>query len=326
MNRDNLNKYKGIFMNNDDTKQPEPSLVFRRIFVGHQGIRAGWSIGIFFILVGLLSAAFVLPTQYLLTKNSLPVNEMRPIQTCIGELAVFLGLLGASMIMAFVEHRPLISYGLEGKQRFVKFLYGFLSGAAALSLLVGTLYLCGFLLFEGQSMFGWDAIQFGFGWGAAFFMVGVYEEYLLRGYLQVTLTRGIGFWWSAVFLSAAFGCIHIFNKGESPAGICAAALIGLAFCISLWYLKNLWWAIGFHFSWNWSQSYLWGTANSGNVVEGHLFSVHPQGNVFWSGGATGPEGSFMIIPLLFIIALLMWIIWRRTSEQQTNNGVKRILE
>jgi len=322
----NHHNLKGIFMNNDDTIQPEPSSVFHRVFVGYQGIRAGWSIGIFFIMMGLLTAAFVLPTQYLLEKNSLPVNEMQPIQTGVGELAVFLGLLGASMIMAFVEHRPLVSYGLEGTRRFVKFLYGVLSGAAALSLLVGALYLFGFLVFDGQNMFGWKAIQYAFGWGAAFFLVGLYEEYLLRGYLQATLTRGIGFWWSALFLSVAFGCIHIFNKGESPVGICAAALVGIVFCVSLWYLKNLWWAIGFHASWNWSQSYLWGTANSGNVAEGHLFSVHPQGNVFWSGGATGPEGSFIIIPLLLVIAMLIWIIWRKTSKQQTINDADRILE
>jgi hypothetical protein len=309
-------------MNDDGTTQPEPSSLFHRIFVGQQGIRAGWSIGIFIILMGLLTAAFIFPTQYLLEKNNLPVNEMQPIQTSIGELAVFLGLLGASMMMTFVEHRPLISYGLEGMQRLVKFLYGVLSGVAALSLLIGVLFYFGFLVFEGQHIYGWKAIQYAIGWGAAFFLVGLYEEYLLRGYLQAALARGIGFWWSALFLSAAFGCIHIFNKGESPVGICSAALVGIVFCISLWYLKNLWWAIGFHASWNWSQSYLWGTANSGTVVQGHLFSVHPQGNILWSGGATGPEGSFMIIPLLFVIALLMWIVWRRTAKPQANSGAE----
>jgi hypothetical protein len=89
--------------------------------------------------------------------------------------------------------------------------------------------------------------------------------------------------------------------------------------MSLWYLKNLWWAIGFHASWDWAQSYLWGTADSGMLIHGHLFSVHPEGNILWSGGSTGPEGSLMIIPLLLVIAFLMWIIWRRTDTQHTNN-------
>ena len=269
--------------------------------------------------MGVFTAAFFFPTKYLLEINNLSISERQPIQFCADELAGFLGLLAASMVMALIEHKPLLSYGLEGIKRFVKFLYGLLSGVAALSILIGALYLCGFLLFDGQHIYGWEAIQYAFGWGAAFFLVGLYEEYFLRGYLQATLTRGIGFWWSALFLSAAFGGIHILNRGESPIGICSAALVGLVFCMSLWYLKNLWWAIGFHASWDWAQSYLWGTADSGMLIHGHLFSVHPEGNILWSGGATGPEGSLMIIPLLLVIAFLMWIVWRRTDTQHMNN-------
>jgi uncharacterized protein len=299
---------------------PKTPSLFHRIFVGSLGIRAGWSIGIFFLLLAVCTTAFIVPTQYLLEKTGSSVKDIQPIQTGAGDLAAFLGLLGASMIMAFIEHKPMISYGLDGVQRLVKFLYGTLSGAAALSILMGVLVLCGFLSFDGQSIYGWEAIQYAIGWGAAFFLVGLYEEYLLRGYLQAALTRGIGFWWSAILLSTAFGCIHLFNKGETPVGICSAALVGLVFCVSLWYLKNLWWAIGFHTSWNWSQTYLWGAANSGTVAQGHLFSVHPQGNSLWSGGTTGPEGSLAIIPLLIIIALLMWIVWKKIPKQQPDSA------
>jgi len=65
---------------------------------------------------------------------------------------------------------------------------------------------------------------------------------------------------------------------------------------------------------DWAESYLWGTADSGRVVQGHLFAVHPQGNILFSGGATGPEGSLLIIPLLLIIAALMWLAWGRNKN------------
>jgi len=306
-------------MKDDVTTQSlKPSLLYR-IFVGKQGIRAGWSIGIFFILMGLLTAAFFFPAKYILEKNGLPFTEQQPLQICVIDFACFLGLLGASIIMALIEHKPIISYGLEGTRHFVRFIYGALSGVIALSILVYALKLCGLLIFDGQPIFNWNAVKYAFTWGIGFFLVGLYEEYFLRGYMQATLTRGIGFWWSALFLSIAFGGLHILNKGESPVGIFSAALVGMVFCISLWYLKQLWWAIGFHASWDWAQSYLWGTADSGKVVQGHLFSVHPQGNILLSGGATGPEGSLMVIPLLLFIALLMWIIWKRKTTQQINN-------
>ena len=168
-------------MENDVSTQIESQSLLRRIFTGKQGIRAGWSIGIFFILMALFTAVFILPTQYLLEKNNLHAYDMQPIQSCAGDLAAFLGLLCASMIMALIEHKPLISYGLEGEKRFVKFVYGTLSGVTALSVLVGVLKLCGFLSFDGQSIFGWEAIEYAFGWSAAFFLVGLYEEYLMRG-------------------------------------------------------------------------------------------------------------------------------------------------
>jgi len=285
--------------------------LLHRVFFGKENIRAGWSIGIFLLLIGLITSAFILPSRFILEKIGLPLTDEQPLQVCVGELAAFLGLIGASMVMAFIEHKPVVSYGLEGTRRRVSLVCGALSGFIALSILVYTLKLCGFLIFEGQLIFGWSAIKYAFAWSIAFFLIGLYEEYLFRGYLQATLTRGIGFWWSALLLSVAFGCSHIFNKGESPIGIFSATLLGMVFCIGLWYLKQLWWAIGFHASWNWAQSYLWGTADSGKVVQGHLFSIHPQGNILLSGGTTGPEGSVIVFPLLILIALFMWIVWGR---------------
>jgi len=282
-------------MNDDRADQQPPRSRMHHIFIGSQGIRSGWSIGIFIFFLAVITFIFTFPTLYLLGKMNLPANNTQPIQSCAMELAGFLGLLGASMYMAFLEHKPLFSYGLEGTRRIKGFFYGFLFGFAALSGLVGVLNLCGFLIFDGQSIFGWVAVKYAIGWGAVFLLTGLYEEYLLRGYLQAALSRGIGFWWSALILSIAFGCLHLANKGESPIGIFSASFAGLVFCISLWYLKNLWWAIGFHASWDWAESYFWGTADSGRLVQGHLFSVHPAGNVLWSGGATGPEGSIIVL-------------------------------
>ena len=301
-------------MNDEFIPQEKSQSIYHRIFIGTQGIRAGWSIGIFILLMALFTAITIVPTISLLEKYHLPAGELQPLQTCASELAAFLGLLAATMVMSRIEHKPLIFYGLEGTQRFVRFLYGLFCGVIALSALVGLLNICGLLAFDGRQLFGKSAFIYAIGWGVGFFLVGLYEEYFMRGYMMAALTRAIGFWWSAVVFSILFGCIHITNKGETPVGIISAALIGLIFCISLWYLKSLWWAIGFHASWDWAESYLWGTADSGRIAHGHLFAVHPQGNMLLSGGAAGPEGSLLIIPLLLVVALMMWIIWGRKKN------------
>jgi hypothetical protein len=147
------------------------------------------------------------------------------------------------------------------------------------------------------------------------------EEYLTRGYVQYTLTRGLaglyqlvfktrhskalGFWTSALILSILFGLGHGKNPGESPIGLLSAGLAGLVFCFSLWRTGSLWFAIGLHTSWDWGQSFLYGVADSGLMAQHHLFGTHPVGKPILSGGATGPEGSVFILAILAVFALII---------------------
>jgi len=151
-------------------------------------------------------------------------------------------------------------------------------------------------------------------WGLIFLMVAVFEESTLRGYLQFTLTRGIGFWWGALLLSVLFGFSHGTNPGETPVGLFGAAGIGLIFCLSLWYTGSLWWALGLHAGWDWAQSYFYGVSDSGLVARGHLLGAHPIGPRLWSGGTTGPEGSLLALAEVIVIALLVWAWWGRRLQ------------
>ncbi len=71
--------------------------------------------------------------------------------------------------------------------------------------------------------------------------------------------------------------LHTRNVGESPIGLLSVGGGGLVFCLSLWYTKSLWWAVGFNAGWDWGQSYLYGTPNGGLVMKGHLLAEHPAG-------------------------------------------------
>ena len=86
----------------------------------------------------------------------------------------------------------------------------------------------------------------------------------------------------------------------------------MVFCFSLWRTGSLWWAIGFHTSWDWSQSFLYGVADSGTMVQHHLLATHPVGKPILSGGATGPEGSIFIIAILALISLIILFTLPRT--------------
>ena len=290
----------------------EPKRGLRWVFLGKEGIRAGWSVLLFvFIFMGslrLLSAV----VRFLVHPKHGPSNAgLSPTLEIFGEGLVVLCTFIATAVMAAIEKRPALSYGYQGAARAARFFFGLVWGVVAISALMLALWKAGFVAFDGQMLHGGAVWKYAAMWGLVFLLVGLFEESALRGYLQFTLTRGIGFWWGALLMSIAFGLLHRSNPGESPVGLFSAGGIGLILCISLWYTGSLWWAVGFHAAWDWGESYFYGTADSGMVAQGHLFGEHPTGKLLLSGGSTGPEGSLFVVPLILIAALLMWLWWGR---------------
>ncbi len=285
----------------------------RSFFVGSQGIRSGWSMMIFIMIVVVEVLATRVPVNHLLhyMKHN-PSLEAWSSTVAAGILVLL--VVVATAIMAKIEERPVLSYGFVDKRRLSRFMLGIAGGVAALSALVLALKMSGWLIFDGRALHGNSVWTYGLQWGVAFLLTALFEESLLRGYLQSTLTRGVGFWWAALLLSLAFGATHLPNHGESPIGIFSVVAAGLLFCLSLWLTKSLYWAVGLHAGWDWSQSYLFGVPDSGQVASGHLFATHPSGGLIWSGGPTGPEGSIYVIPTMAIIALAVWIAWSRSER------------
>ncbi len=125
-----------------------------------------------------------------------------------------------------------------------------------------------------------------------------------------------GFWQASWITSTLFGAMHTGNNGENWIGIFSAAFIGFVFCVSVWVTGSAWWAIGCHAAWDWAETYFYGTADSGLVAPGHLLSTSAAGNPLWSGGADGPEGSLLIIPISLLILAWLVVIYRRPRSTQ----------
>lgn len=299
----------------------DPSLL-RKIFFGSDGLRAAWSLLIFVLILGILlqGVAFVGHKTNLLPKGA-PTGELPPSFGIFAEALPFLMTLIATWIMSKIEKRPNSVYGLGSHRAVPNFFAGLAWGVTSLSLLVFTLWRTGLLVFDRELLFGAGALRYGAIWFFGFLMVGFLEEYLTRGYILFTLTRGfagiyswlfktpysraLGFWSAAILLSILFGLGHGKNPGESPIGLLSAGSAGLVFCLSLWRTGSLWWAIGFHASWDWAQSFLYGVADSGLMVQHHLLATHPLGKPLMSGGITGPEGSIFILPVLALVSCIV---------------------
>jgi membrane protease YdiL (CAAX protease family) len=315
--------------NDNATLTPEPvpptqPSVLHQIFIGKDGLRAGWSLLIFIAIFAAIAYCVNVIGHKLYPPTPKAPNtsaEISPRFGFIAEAIPFLITLLVTWIMSKIERRPNSVYGFGGSRRLSNFLAGLAWGITCLSLLVLTLWKSGLLVFDSRLLFGRDIVRYGAIWLLGFFLVGLLEEYLTRGYVQYTLTRGLagfyqwafktrhsaalGFWTTAMILSFLFGFSHKSNPGESPIGLLSAGLAGMVFCFSLWRTGSLWFAIGLHTSWDWGQSFLYGVADSGLMIQHRLLATHPVGKPVLSGGATGPEGSIFILAILALISLII---------------------
>lgn len=291
------------------------------IFFGPDGLRAGWSlllaVALFFSLMS--ASGYILRLVHLAPRAE--AVSPTPGAVLYSEGLAFLVVAAVTWIMSRIEGRPASTYGLGGRHRISLLFSGAFWGLLFLSLLVFILIKAGLLIVDARLLHGSDMIRYALAWIPPFLAIAFFEEYLFRGYLLYTLSRGfagtyrhisnlsrgasVGFWAAALLLSVAFGLIHSSNAGESPVGLFCAAFISLVFCLSIWRTGSLWWAIGFHAAWDWAESFLYGVADSGVTVRFHLLATHPVGKPLLSGGATGPEGSLVAIPIAVLTAIII---------------------
>jgi uncharacterized protein len=279
----------------------------RKIFIDPQGLRPVWRVLLYFVMWRAL---------YLFWGDILQILQphVRPALwlQIIAEFGLALLAAAPALLLAKFEGRTIDDYGLPRRTAFRKLFWAGISwGIVAITVLLLVMHGVGVFEFGQFALHGRRILKFAAFWASFFLMVGFYEEFLMRGYSQFTLSQSIGFWPSAFLLSLAFGAIHLANPGESRIGITAASAIGLFFCLTLRRTGNLWFAIGFHASWDWGESYLYSVPDSGTVAPGHLLSSYFHGPPWLSGGSVGPEGSVLV----FVIIALLWILFDRVYPE-----------
>jgi uncharacterized protein len=308
---------------NVETPSPRRKRRLRWIFAGNYGIRWGWRILLFVAIFMAVSIGLLKLRRLVFGPVPHSATNLTLLPLSLGEIISLIGMAAALAVISRIERRPLLSYGLLGPASWKRFGSGLILGFAAVSLTVLLLMQMHALTLDAPSEHGAIVWSRALVWGGAFMLVALFEETALRGYLQYTLGRGIGFWWSAILLAVLFGGLHGSNPGETPVGLISAAGFGIVLCMSLWYTGSLFWAIGFHAAWDWGESYFYGTSDSGTVLDHRFFVAHPVGNVLLSGGKTGPEGSVLVLVLLVVMGVLMRLWWgRRPTSPFAGSGWK----
>lgn len=282
---------------------------------GLQRIQALWKVILFLLIAMYVGPAVV--TWIAVVALGPPHGALSTGFLLFLEVGDFGILLGLTAFMSLVEERPFGEYGLPLKDAFKgTFWTGWLLGLAEASVLIGSILILGGYAFGNVESRGFLVL----GWGLLhlilFLFVGLYEEFLFRGYAQTTLSKLMGFWPAAVLLSLGFGIVHLENQGEDWVGAASVTLVGLLFSFTLQRSGNLWYAVGLHAGFDWGQTFLYSVPDSGQMLSGHLSSAVLHGPKWLTGGTVGPEGSvfcFLTMGLQFLV--VMWLFPKKAPER-----------
>jgi membrane protease YdiL (CAAX protease family) len=215
------------------------------------------------------------------------------------------GVFAAAWVMSRLELRSFGQYGLALTKGWgQRMAAGAVFGLAEISAVLGALGVLGYYHFGTLAIHGTEILRWALLWAVFFLMVGLFEEFGFRGYLQFTLTQAVGFWPAAICLSLLFGAVHWSNPGESLAGVAGVVLTGLFWCFTLRRTGTLWFAVGMHAAFDFGETFLYSVPDSGYLFPGHLSNATLAGPAWLCGGAAGPEASIfdfvMLVAFFFL--------------------------
>jgi membrane protease YdiL (CAAX protease family) len=228
----------------------------------------------------------------------------------------------------FIEQRPVSELALPGMGR--EFGIGVLIG-------VGLYTVCElFLMALGiYRIDGLNPLRFMVPAIAMALSSGIYEELLFRGVVYRSVETWFGSWAALVVSSLVFGLTHLINPQSTIEGALFIAVeAGILLAAAYMLTRRLWLSIGFHVSWNYTQSAVFAGVVSGNEAAPGLIRSTIKGPDLLTGGNFGVESSVLALILCTTTGLVMLVmaarrgrvlppIWKRPPEASAPPAVSR---
>jgi hypothetical protein len=147
-----------------------------------------------------------------------------------------------------------------------------------------------------------------------FILGAVLEEVIARGIIFRILEESLGSWIALAISAAIFGLLHLLNAGATllnagAISIEAGILLAAAFMVT----RRLWFCIGIHFAWNFTQGGIFSGAVSGGQQKG-LLRAKMVGAEWITGGAFGVEASVVALVVCTAAGMLLLIAAKRKGH------------
>jgi membrane protease YdiL (CAAX protease family) len=216
----------------------------------------------------------------------------------------------------FVERRSLASIGLVGPAPLKTFAQGLAIGMGTIALVVSAIWAAGGLRATGWGL-AWQSPQSLLQVALllpGFMLQSSVEEVMFRGWMQSVLARKAGVAVAVVLVALVFTLLH-FSPNQRWLVMLSSFLFSLF--ASAWALRtgNVWGVMGWHAGWNWLLATGFEVPVTGIDAQlpALLVALQPSGVDALTGGAEGPEGSYLC-SVFFILAIA------RIGARRTGRG------
>lgn len=280
-------------------------------------VRSGLSFGLYLLFVAIFVglALYVMQAVFHIHPNQ---NVLPPIGLLLvsqSVLAITTVLAPTALMVAITRDAP-TSFGWGTRHRMRDLAIGVTSGLAVMGVLLGLI-----AVFHGASVHltsspAGTVIRHGFGYLIFFGLVAICEEGLLHGYLLVALSRAISFWPAAVISGVAFALLHVPHERETFSGVVHVSLSGIVLAYSFWRSGSLWFAWGWHGAWDFTETFVFGAPDSGVPARDSILVTELHGPTWLSGGSAGPEASWVVVPILALVVIIIHLALRHSPPNE----------
>jgi len=272
-------------------------------------VEYGWARALIFFFVGMSAGGIIAtPFEWFIEKGYL--GGTHTANKSLLDIFLFYIINQIGILIAFwyfrkkIDGLSIYSLGFQWKGYGLDALLGI--GVAVGVIGVGTilLYSGGNLTIRGVNF---DILNISVS-TLLFILVAFVEEVLVRGYVLSNLMESMNRW-IALFISAfLFTLMHLTNPDITLMAELNIFVAGILLGVNYIYTKNLWFAIFFHFTWNFFQGTVMGYHVSGMSIDTGFLQIFTNGPDEITGGAFGFEGSAfaLILQAIAIIGLAIY--------------------
>lgn len=286
-------------------------------FIGILGNLVGW--GVFVLMVDVLHLTDI---EY----RGHTVETISPSGAVLSmTIIIIFNLFLVWMVWRFID-----------RKRWKDMLLSFQSGwghALGWGMLVGLVNAV--LVYLGLWLSGAVIVDWGFrpagsgNWGIAVgwlvvscVLAPIGEEVWYRGYVFQNIKRGWGLIAAGVVSSLLFGGLHLLNPNAELLGAINIALHVGVYVLGILLSGSLWFPIGAHAAWNFTQFFIFGLPNSGFSIERlgleglTMFKSESYGSLLLTGGEFGIEASIITTVVFLGMSTLLFYLYRQQEQNK----------